>query len=273
MYGIVYCFTNKTDGKEYIGQTTRKLEDRVKDHLETSSKTKRYFQHALKKYGVNAFTVSVLGRAGNKKRLDKLEVYWINKKNTLSPNGYNLMRGGNLGGKHSEESKKRMSESAKLRPHLPHTKKTKSKMSKTRKKFLDNNPQIIAKMRLSGFKRTSSKEARKKLSDRAKAQWNNTDLREKVLASLVGKVRSKQHCLRLSLARRGTTSSPQTRAKVSASLLGNTRRRGKPQTPEARAKMSISQTGRKHKPETILKMKAAWKKRKGEVISPSQFTP
>lgn len=50
MYGIIYKATNLIDGKIYIGQTTRTLEKRRKEH-EKPSKHNYLFQRAIRKYG------------------------------------------------------------------------------------------------------------------------------------------------------------------------------------------------------------------------------
>lgn len=42
-----------------------------------------------------------------------MEIYYINKFNSIVPNGYNLRSGGNNGGKHNEETKRKISETLK----------------------------------------------------------------------------------------------------------------------------------------------------------------
>lgn len=68
-----------------------------------------------------------------------MEIYYINKYNSIVPNGYNLRGGGNNGGKHNEETKKKISETLKNRTDIvrnnhqlgkPHTEEEKNKISK-----------------------------------------------------------------------------------------------------------------------------------------------
>lgn len=90
---IIYLIKNKINGKQYVGQTVRTLQERWGDHLcENSGCTA--LKNAIKKYGKNNFELSILDYASSQSELDDKEQFWINKLNTLSPNGYNLKTGG-----------------------------------------------------------------------------------------------------------------------------------------------------------------------------------
>lgn len=91
---IVYLATNKINGKKYVGQTVRSLEERWKDHCR--AKDDNYFHRAIHKYGVENFSLEVLDTAESGKELDEKEMFWIKKLNTLFPRGYNLKEGGNV---------------------------------------------------------------------------------------------------------------------------------------------------------------------------------
>lgn len=103
---IIYRATNKVNGKAYIGQTVRTLEQRKVQHLK--SKNCRAFNHALQKYGSENFEWDVLYTAPDLETLNFMEDYYITKHNTLGPDGYNLMAGGK-NGVHSEETKQKIS--------------------------------------------------------------------------------------------------------------------------------------------------------------------
>lgn len=95
----VYCFTNKINGKQYIGQSMN-IEKRYSDH-KTRPWTKSCkdkdtaFYKALVKYGFNNFDFSIIDENDNytKEDLNKLEIYYIDKFDTYFK-GYNLTPGG-----------------------------------------------------------------------------------------------------------------------------------------------------------------------------------
>ena len=89
--GCIYMYTNKLNGKKYIGQTTRPLKIRHWQHL---SQNVAYIDRALKKYGIENFTLTVLeDNIDDVNELNKKEIYYIDKYNTFN-DGYNLNRGG-----------------------------------------------------------------------------------------------------------------------------------------------------------------------------------
>lgn len=107
--GVVYLITHTASGKKYVGQTlTHRLnhnryrpfgaEGRFRDHLNTAIKnTKRkqctYLYNAIRLYGREAFTVSVM-EVCDRSVLDEREKHHISVQNALFPNGYNLTVGG-----------------------------------------------------------------------------------------------------------------------------------------------------------------------------------
>lgn len=111
--GVIYCYTNKINGKCYIGLTTnegvRKVQH-LKDALNYDSK--RPFHCAIRKYGIDSFEYTVLEELNNhcektlKKELALLEMYYIGKFDSYEK-GYNNTLGGDgtAGCKHSEEEK------------------------------------------------------------------------------------------------------------------------------------------------------------------------
>lgn len=107
----IYLITNTINGKQYIGQTTKNVEVRLSEHLRKSAKNKGYAIHrAIAKYGWDNFKVDILTNCLTQEHLNAEELRLITKFNTQVPNGYNLTAGGDGGGKHSEQTKKLMSE-------------------------------------------------------------------------------------------------------------------------------------------------------------------
>ena len=105
---IIYAFKNKTNGKIYVGQTINTFKYRTMQHLRSNQ---TYFDKALNKYGVEGFEYKIIDTAQNPVELNEKEIYWIEKLNSLKPNGYNICTGGKTssGYRHTYESKVKMS--------------------------------------------------------------------------------------------------------------------------------------------------------------------
>ncbi len=106
MIGYIYKITNIINEKCYIGQTIRSVEQRFKEHFHPSS-TCVFLKRAMLKYEREYFKVEILESIEREskseliKKLNEIEVEYINKNNTLFPNGYN----GCLGGGNSADYK------------------------------------------------------------------------------------------------------------------------------------------------------------------------
>lgn len=74
VYGIIYKYTNKINGKSYIGQTIHQT-TRYSRHKQASDNS--YFHNAIRKYGFENFEY----------------------KSLYTENGYNIDKGGHLGGR------------------------------------------------------------------------------------------------------------------------------------------------------------------------------
>lgn len=115
--GIIYAVENKLTGQIYIGQTNRTLQERKLEHLSDARchYDSSYFHNALHKYGENAFKWSIIDEHEDPTTLNRLERLHIARYESLDrENGYNLRKGGS-NGKHSEETRKKISESCKGR--------------------------------------------------------------------------------------------------------------------------------------------------------------
>ena len=85
MIGI-YKIQNLINGKIYIGQSIH-IERRWAEHCQPSADS--LIGKAIKKYGKENFSFQILEECGVEK-LDELEDYYINKNNSVTPNGYNV---------------------------------------------------------------------------------------------------------------------------------------------------------------------------------------
>jgi len=92
---IVYLATNDVNGMQYVGAALC-LKKRASGHLSAARRghgSKNSLQEAIRVYGEDNFTFSVLDTAENREDLSEKEHKWINKLNTVHPDGYNLVRG------------------------------------------------------------------------------------------------------------------------------------------------------------------------------------
>lgn len=123
MIGYIYCATCLTTGKLYFGQTIRLVKERWERHIQESRSGSNYkFHRAIRKYGEENFLVEEVmfveapTKETLKAKLDFIEMRLIRKFDTFR-NGYNMTLGGEgqFGRIFSEESRRKMSESAKKR--------------------------------------------------------------------------------------------------------------------------------------------------------------
>lgn len=105
----IYIIKNSKNGKVYIGESVN-VQSRIRKHKVV---TTQIIHKAFEKYGIENFDVYVEYFPDFKKKdLVELEGELIVKFNSLAPNGYNVLKeGSNWGGcKHSDETKKKMSD-------------------------------------------------------------------------------------------------------------------------------------------------------------------
>ena len=110
---IIYKATNKLDGKCYIGQSTFDLDKRKSEHLKGSQRQRpRYYIHrAIKKYGMDSFDWEVIAECKTRDEMNKTEMKFIDKYNSLTPNGYNCVMmafGGDMFSQFSETKRERI---------------------------------------------------------------------------------------------------------------------------------------------------------------------
>lgn len=112
---LIYKWTNKINGKIYIGLTTKKLSHRTRMHINSSrAGLNTPLHNAIRKYSPAAFCVEVVEECSTMEQLIAAEQEYIVKFNCLAPLGYNLRNGGENRVWHPE-SKAKASKSAKAR--------------------------------------------------------------------------------------------------------------------------------------------------------------
>lgn len=103
MKGFIYKFVNKINSKVYIGQTRQNIKSRYSQHIRASKKDRGHILHkAISKYGIENFEFTVVEEIeldDKKELIDKLndlEISYILEYNCLTPNGYNIQKGGRV---------------------------------------------------------------------------------------------------------------------------------------------------------------------------------
>ena len=93
---LIYRFTNKINGKTYIGQTVKTLEQRHQLHRwSVKNAPNQAFHQAVLKYGWENFQLEVLHRAKTIEELNAMETFFIILHQSFKPeNGYNRNLGG-----------------------------------------------------------------------------------------------------------------------------------------------------------------------------------
>ena len=254
----IYKITNQVNGKAYIGITVNSLEFRISQHR----RDVRCIMHkAFKKYGIENFDIEVLMDSEEYPLLNTLE--YLNKSernfikvfNTLAPNGYNFRTGGGAGGKCSEETKRKISESLKGEKHQY-------------------------------YRKSLTPEHREKIGDAQRGEKNHAygkspsaETRRKRSIALKGRVFTDEHKRKIGLANKGKKHTEETRRKMAESKKGKVYpHHGKPHTEETKRKISLAKKGFRHTEETKRHLAIAcrgWKQTEDTKrrISESKYTP
>jgi hypothetical protein len=170
--GHIYKIINIVNNKYYVGQAVshRKnhgkyrpfgFEGRFKDHISealcnTKKKQCTYLNNAIRHYGKDNFKVILLKRTSIE-LLNNYEQHYIDKYNTLYPNGYNLTKGGKTFFKDIVVNNSELNKTAKRGGSTGHSEETKERISKSLK---DTFGQIEVKTEL--MKRTQQQHLQQK---------------------------------------------------------------------------------------------------------------
>lgn len=91
-FNCIYCYTNKINGKKYIGQT-KNFKRRHEQHL---CGKEQLIDRKIKEYGIKNFKIEILEENLDDDDMDVKEIYYIDFYDTLVQNnkGYNVCKGG-----------------------------------------------------------------------------------------------------------------------------------------------------------------------------------
>lgn len=110
MYSL-YKITNLLNNKCYIGITNRNPEERFAEHKKSSASS--FIGKAIQSDGINNFSFEIILTNIKDDEISKIECEYIQKYNSLLPNGYNADLGGVEYHKHSDYVKNIISEKGK----------------------------------------------------------------------------------------------------------------------------------------------------------------
>lgn len=171
--GYIYCTTDKTNGKKYVGQHKSPLFDRK------YYGSGKIIKDILKKYKAEErFDIEILEWCNSAEMLDLSEKYFISTLNTMYPLGYNYTSGGQQSKCYSEETKRKISEAVSGENHPLYGK---------------NHPlEVIEKIRKSnlGKKKIRSVEGNIRYwesRERQKITFKTPEFREKISKATKGK--------------------------------------------------------------------------------------
>jgi group I intron endonuclease len=165
--GYIYKITNTINNKVYIGETTETTpEKRWNRHIQTLKYKDRgcpALKNAINEYGLENFKFEVIIICFDED-VYKYEEEYINKYNSIAPNGYNILSGGKCGGGFNGKK---------------HTEDTINKIKESYKKFKEKNPNHFETYR------EKHKESMKKV-DISYAMKNSAKFRKAVEERRVG---------------------------------------------------------------------------------------
>ena len=140
-YNCIYCYTNKVNGKKYVGQA-KDFNKRHRGHIKASynkNRKREYnipFHNAIRKYGIENFEIEILkDNLQNQDELNYWEKYYITEFDLLAKNGkgYNLALGGEGGNTLAGKTEEEVAEIKRKQSEAWHNKSDEEIKEKTRK--------------------------------------------------------------------------------------------------------------------------------------------
>jgi group I intron endonuclease len=183
MIGI-YKLTSPS-GKSYIGQSVD-IDRRMNKYRNANCKTQYGIYNAILKYGFDSFKLDIIHEIADSDSmidvLNKLEESEIRLQNTMYPNGYNMVGGGDNRFA-SEKHKENLSKSHKGKKMLPQTAEALRRANTGRK--MSN--ELKCKLKEISSNRIRTKEERESISIKKKGVKLSEEHKMKVSAALKGR--------------------------------------------------------------------------------------
>ncbi len=256
----LYKITNKINDKVYIGQTIHPRR-RWKEHQRLAEKNAiQHIHRAMAKYGMENFEFEIIAACDTLKDADCTEILLIKQYNSRDKQyGYNIANGGEngmLGFIHSEESKRKMSDSKRgWKPSI----ETRQRMKESRSKVIIT-PEWAHNISKSNKGKKLSQDTKRKISE-AQKLINRNYLELSIRAAKInrGKKRSQETIQKMKKNHKGffgMKHSDEAKKKISKTSKDRIK---KPMSDETKRKISESKIGKSN---LALKGKSNWKKGK-----------
>ena len=168
-YNCIYMYTNKINGKRYVGQA-RNFNRRHRKHISSSyNENEKYsynfpFHRAIRKYGIENFEIKILvENISTQEKMNEYEIFFIKQYSTLAINGdgYNIASGGSNGN--------------------PYAGKTEEEMERFKQKMRDNWTEERKKERSEAYKgQKLSEETKQKMSEAKKGKHLSEEIKQKM---------------------------------------------------------------------------------------------
>lgn len=224
-YGSIYKVTNTVNSKIYVGQTrqapaSKRWYSHKWDALH--GRTKTAFANAIVLHGYEKFTFEVVCTCSNLDELNKKEQEHILLFNSLAPNGYNLMKGGD-NFERSKEIREKISNSLRgriideeWRKNISEGHRGLKKTEETKQKIRDAHlgmrmsEESKEKLRHARTGKKASAETIQKMSEKRKGiPWS-----EKRRNATIGRKHSEETKQKLSIKMKGHVVTEETRNKI-----------------------------------------------------------
>ena len=213
---FIYKIVNTINNKVYIGRTVN-CKQRWQRHVRSAKKETSHIYNAMRKYGVDKFSMIVIQSCSSKEKANEIERMLIKEYNSLK-NGYNSTEGGDGLSNPSKETRIKLSMAMKGKGH-PQSEETKIKIA------LANKGQIPW---IKGKKQ--SEEHKQKRADARRGQKHSEESKQKNREAHLGKRHSQETKQKMRKARSKRTDNGM---------------RGKRHSEETRQKMRIAHKIRK----------------------------
>ncbi len=242
-FSAIYGIRHIASGRIYVGSAVR-TNARWRHHrsqLQRGTHHSRYLQAAWNKYGAEAFEFVVLEIVPTPDDLLVRENEWISSSMATDRRyGFNCcpVAGSQLGMKHSDEARSKMSAAHKGRKKSPEHQAAINASLKGRTLSDEHQAKIVANQ----TGRTASDETRRKMRESQAKRILSPDAKERMVTANIGRKFSEEHRNRIAEANRRRTLSPETKAKISAARKRNEEMKKKSQEPlmgyELRSKLA-----------------------------------